>query len=40
MIYENVFNLVVTHGLYFFSAVYQVMFVNKPVADITQRSEQ
>jgi hypothetical protein len=37
---QNVFNLVVTHGLYFFSAVCQVVCVNKPVLDIMQRTEQ
>jgi len=36
----NVFNLVVTHGLYIFSAVYQVVCVNKSVIDITQRTKE
>jgi len=28
------------HGLYFFSTVYQVVCMNKPVIDIMQRNEQ
>jgi hypothetical protein len=32
--------LVVNHGLYFYYAVYQVLYQNKPVVDIMQRTEQ